>query len=80
MRINPDSYTWEQIADLTDYTRADLDELTAEWIGEPGYLDNDGRPTSAALDLLVEQARAARLANDPHADDPGYDSDFYEDN
>ncbi len=74
------AYTWAQIADLTGYTADDLHALTADWIGEPGYLDRQGQPTEATLTLLQEQMRVNRLAGDPHADDPAYDSDFYEDN
>ncbi len=74
------SYTWEQIADLTGYSADDLRQLTSDWVTWPGYLDQQDQPTEATLVLLEEQMRIDRLADDPHADDPTYDSDFYEDN
>jgi hypothetical protein len=58
------TYTWQQISEKTGLTDADLDALTAEWIGEPGYLDENNWPTQATLDLLMEQAQ--------HAEPPTY--------
>ena len=37
-------------------------------------------PTHADLDLIRQRARSTQAVDDPHADDPAYDSDFYEDN
>lgn len=51
-------YTWATIADLTGLPAGDVATLTAEWIGEPGYL-HGGLPTRATLDLLQRQATDA---------------------
>jgi hypothetical protein len=50
--------TWEQVAEETGLTMADVEALTAEWIHDDGYLDEAGRPTTATLELLREQARS----------------------
>jgi hypothetical protein len=51
----PSAYTWQQISKQTGYSEDEIYALTAEWIGEPGYLDEDDQPTQATLDLLLEQ-------------------------
>lgn len=40
--------TWEQVREQTGYSDDDLQALTASWIGEPGYLTDDGHPTQAS--------------------------------
>ncbi len=73
-------YTWRQIADILGYSVDDLSALLVDLAGTERHLDAEGRPTEATLALIQDQARAARLTDDPHADDPAYDSDFWEDN
>lgn len=53
------TYTWQQISERTGYSPVDVEALVAEWIGEPGYLDEEDQPTQATLDLLMEQSRHA---------------------
>jgi hypothetical protein len=58
-------YTWATIADRTGLTPGDVATLTAEWIGEPGYL-HGGLPTQATLDLLHRQAATGLTVLDQH--------------
>ncbi|MHB1614708.1 MAG: hypothetical protein ACYCYA_10405 [Actinomycetes bacterium] len=48
--------TWEEVGRRTGYSVDDLRALSADWIGETGYLDDQGQPTRTALDLLLDQA------------------------
>ena len=52
-----ESLTWTRVMELTGYGHGDVEALVADWVGEPGYLTDDGRPTQATLDLLLRQRR-----------------------
>ncbi len=50
------TYTWAEVMARTGYDEQEVFGLTAGWIGEPGYLTEDGRVTQETLDLLMRQA------------------------